>query len=124
MRKILISINPEYVDLILKKIKRFEYRTKVAKKDIKSLIVYSTYPEKKVVAEVQIDGIIVDTPENLWAQTYKYGGVQKIFFDTYFAGRNKAYAYVLGDVKIFTYPMTLKDFNVSFAPQSFVYIES
>ena len=122
MRKILISINPEYVELILKKIKRFEYRKAVAKEDIKSIIVYSTYPEMKVVAEVKIDGIIEDTPEGLWTRTHEHGGVDKAFFDAYFAGREKAFAYMLGEVKVFAEPKTLKDFNVNFAPQSFVYI--
>ncbi len=124
MRKILISINPEYVDLILKKIKRFEYRKAVAKADIKSIIVYSTYPEMKVVAEVKIDGIIEDTPEGLWEKTHKNGGVDKIFFDAYFEGRKKAYAYILGEVKKFAEPKLLKDFNVQHAPQSFVYINA
>lgn len=122
MRKILISINPEYVELILKKIKRFEYRKAVAKKDIKSLIVYSTYPEMKVVAEVKINGIIKDTPERLWERTHEHGGVDKAYFDAYFAGRDKAYAYILGEVKAYAEPKTLKDFNVQHAPQSFVYI--
>jgi len=124
MKKILISINPEFVDLILKKIKRFEYRKCVAKSDIKSIIVYSTYPEMKVVAEVKIEGIIEDTPEGLWAKTHQQGGVDKAFFDAYFAGREKAYAYKLGEVKAFRQPKTLKDFNVNFAPQSFVYINA
>lgn len=122
MRKILISINPEYVDLILKKIKRFEYRTKVAQKDIQSIIVYCTYPTKKVVAEVAIKRIIEAKPEELWQMTYEHGGVSKKFYDEYFAGREKAYAYELGEVKQFKEPKTLKDFNLDFAPQSFVYI--
>jgi predicted transcriptional regulator len=124
MRKILISINPEYVELILKKIKRFEYRKSVAKKDVKSIIVYSTYPEMKVVCEVKIDGILEETPAALWEQTHEYGGVEKAFFDAYFAGREKAYAYVLGEVKAFAEPRTLKDYDLKFAPQSFVYINA
>lgn len=122
MRKILISINPEYVDLILRKIKRFEYRTKVAQKDIQSIIVYCTYPTKKVVAEVAIKNIIESTPDKLWEMTHEHGGVSKKFFDEYFAGREKAYAYELGEVKQFKEPKTLKDYNLDFAPQSFVYI--
>jgi predicted transcriptional regulator len=76
----------------------------------------------KVVAEVKIDGIIEDTPERLWERTHEQGGVDKAFFDAYFAGRKKAYAYALGEVKAFTEPKTLKDFNIQYAPQSFVYI--
>ena len=123
MRKILISINPEYVDLILRKIKRFEYRKSVAQKDIKSIIVYCTYPTKKVVAEVEIKSILSDTPERLWERTNAAGGVGKIFYDAYFAGREIAYAYELGEVLKYTQPKELTDFGFKFAPQSWCYIE-
>jgi len=122
MRKILISINPEYVDLILKKIKRFEYRKRVAKKDIKSIVVYCTYPTKKVVAEVEIKNILDETPERLWEITKAASGVDKAFYDMYFLGCTRAYAYELGNIKLFKKPRTLKDFNLLFAPQSFVYV--
>ena len=50
MRKILISINPEHVAKILSGEKKFEYRTKDAKRDVDSLIIYETTPVKRVVA--------------------------------------------------------------------------
>ena len=123
MKKILISIKPEYVDLILKNIKRFEYRKSIARNNPEEMIIYSTYPEMNVVASAKIKGIIKTTPEKLWALTYEYGGVSKMFFDAYFAGCEKAYAYVLGEVKAFEEPKMLRDFNVHHAPQTFVYIK-
>ena len=54
MCKILISINPEHVEKIIAGIKRYEFRTKVAKRDIDAIIIYCTYPTKKVLAEVKI----------------------------------------------------------------------
>lgn len=48
MRKIIISINPEHVDNIIIETKKYEYRTKVAKKDINKLIIYETMPIKKL----------------------------------------------------------------------------
>ncbi len=53
MKKILISIKPQYVEKILNRTKKYEFRTKAAKQDINGLIIYSTYPTKKVVAEVE-----------------------------------------------------------------------
>lgn len=122
MNKILISINPEYVDLILRKIKRFEYRTKVAKKDIDSLIIYCTFPTKKVLAEVKIKSILSCTPSDLWERTKDYSGVSKEFFMKYFEGRSIAHAYELGEVIQFAKPKDLIDFGCSYAPQSYVYI--
>lgn len=53
MKRILISINHQYVERILDGTKKYEFRTKAAKQDIDGLIIYSTYPTKKVVAKVK-----------------------------------------------------------------------
>jgi len=122
MGKILISINPEHVEKILDGSKRFEYRTKAAKKDIKSLIIYSTSPMKKVVAEAEIVEVIALSPEELWKETSAYSGIQKEFFDDYFKDRKIAYAYKLGRITPFNQPKALKDYGISYAPQSFIYV--
>lgn len=122
MRRILISINPEHVKNIIDGSKRFEYRTRVAKKDIDSIVVYSTYPEMKIVAEVEIDGILCMTPEKLWEKTKEYSGITKAFFDEYFKNREIAYAYELGIVKVYDEPFGLIDFGIKTAPQSYMYL--
>ena len=122
MRKILISINPEHVENILSGLKKFEYRTRVAKKDIESIIVYSTYPTKRVVAEVEIVGIISGTPDYVWSITGGKSGITKGYFDQYFSNRNIAYAYSLGKIKVYPEPLELKCFGVKAAPQSYIYV--
>lgn len=122
MNKILISINPEHVENILEGLKKYEYRTKVAKKDINKIIVYSTFPTKKVVAEVEIIEVLIMTPDELWNLTKEQGCISKEFFDEYFYGREVACAYKLGKVKKFEKPLELSDFGVKAAPQSFVYL--
>lgn len=122
MKKILISIKPQYVEKILKGTKKYEFRTKVAKQDINSLIIYSTYPTKKVVGEAQIIEIIEMTPDALWEKTKEYAGISKKDFDIYFKGREKAYAYKLGEIKEYNNPRELQFYNIDYAPQSFVYI--
>ena len=42
MNKIVMSINPEHVNNIINGTKKYEYRTKAAKKDINRLIIYET----------------------------------------------------------------------------------
>ena len=46
-KKILISINPEHVQNIIKGIKKYEYRKIAAKQDISSIIIYETNDEMK-----------------------------------------------------------------------------
>lgn len=121
-KKIIISINPEHVINIINGTKKYEYRTKAAKKDIRKILIYETLPIKKIVAEVEILDVIALTPEQLWEHTKNESGISKIFYDQYFEGRETAYAYKLGKVKVFEHPKELKDYGLKFAPQSFVYV--
>lgn len=121
MRKIIISINPEHVNNIINGTKKYEYRTKVAKKDINKLIIYETTPIKKVVAEAGIIEVLALEPNALWEETKEFSGVTKKFFNDYFKNRKVAYAYKLGKIKVYDEPKSLAEFWLKTAPQSFVY---
>ena len=121
--KIIVSINPEYVEKILNGEKKFEYRTKAAKEDINKIIIYETKPIMKVVAEVEILGVIATSPEELWNQTKNQSGITKSFFDKYFKDKQVAYAYKLGEVKVYEKPKSLSHFGLRMAPQSFAYVK-
>lgn len=121
-KKILISINPEHVQNIINGTKRYEYRKIAARQDISSIIIYETTPVKRIVAEAEIIDVLVFAPKELWEQTKNESGITKKFFDKYFEGRNVAYAYKLGEVKVYETPKTLLDYGIKAAPQSFVYI--
>ena len=117
-----MSINPEHVDNILAGTKKFEFRKTKCKEKIDSIIIYSTFPIMRVVAEVEVKDIIEDTPQAVWSKTRTAAGIDKIFFDRYYDGRDVAVAYVLGEVRKFTAPKHLADYGVKAAPQSYVYV--
>lgn len=123
MNKILISIHPEHVRNIVNGTKRYEYRTKVPKNSVNKLIIYETAPVKKIVAEAEVIDVLALDPKKLWEQTKEYSGISKEFFDEYFEGREKAYAYKLGPVLVYEEPKSLLDFGFKVAPQSFVYVK-
>lgn len=122
MCRLLMSINPQYVDEILAGTKRFEYRKTRCREDVDAIVIYSTAPVMKVVAEVRVKDVIVDTPTAVWKQTSYAAGICKDFFDTYYRGRNNAVAYVLGKVERFKEPRELSEYGVRSAPQSYVYL--
>lgn len=122
MKNIVISINPEHVENIINGIKKYEYRTKAAKKDINKIIIYETFPIKKIVGEAEIIDVLMMSPEELWDATKDYSGITKDFFDQYFKNRDIAYAYKLGKIKVYEQPLELIDFGIKNAPQSFVYV--
>lgn len=121
-KKILISINPEHVQNIIKGIKKYEYRKIAVKQDISSIIIYETTPVKRIVAEAEIIDVLMYSPEELWKLTKEEAGISKAFFDEYFEGKEIAYAYKLGKIKVYDEPKTLLEYGIKAAPQSFVYI--
>ena len=122
MSRILISINPEHVENILNGSKKYEYRKVSCRSDVDRLIIYSTYPIVKVVAEVEITRILEDEPEVIWKKTKDYAGISKRFFDNYYKGRSKAVAFEIDKITIFQDSKSLEDYGVKSPPQSFVYV--
>lgn len=121
MKKIVIAIHPEHVNNIINGTKKYEYRTKAARKDIHRLIIYETMPIKKVVAEAEILEVLALEPNKLWEETKEYSGITKGYFDDYFKNRKIAYAYKLGKIKVYDEPKALTEFGLKKAPQSFAY---
>ncbi len=121
-KNIIISINPEHVKNIINGSKKFEYRTKAAKRDVGKILIYETTPVKKIVAEAEIVDVLMMKPEELWEETKSSSGITKQFFDKYFNNRQVAYAYKLGKIKVYDTPKELYDFGLRSAPQSFVYV--
>ncbi len=122
MSKVLISIKPEYVNRILNGTKKYEYRRMLAKKDVSSLIIYSTCPVMEIVGEVEVVGTIEMAPSFLWEKTKKEAGISRKKYREYFKGRKKACAYVLGKVTKYESNKKLLDIGVQQAPQSFSYL--
>ena len=124
MCRILMPINPEYVDEILAGRKKYEYRKIKAKRNnIDKMIIYSTSPIMKVVAEVDIKEILEEEPEKLWEMTKNESGITKEFYNKYYKNKNTAIAYKLGAIKVYDKPKNLNDIGINYVPQSFVYLD-
>ena len=121
-KNIVISINPQFVEKIINGTKKYEYRTKAAKSDVHKLIIYETTPIKKIVAEAVIEEVLDLSVNEMWKKTKKYSGISKDFYNEYFRGRKRAYAYKIGKIKVYNKPKELEEYGLTFAPQSFVYV--
>lgn len=124
MSTILLSIHPEYVRQILTGSKKFEFRRNVAKRHVDEILIYSTFPEMKVVASVAVLGVLKESPSKLWQKTRDFSGISRDRFMEYFSQKEIAYAYQLGEVKKFNKAKDLSEYGISAAPQSFVYIDA
>ena len=122
---ILLSIHPEYVDKILSKEKRFEFR-KIAPKNFSKdlrIAIYSTSPVRRIVAFVDVCKIHSGAPSTIWRHTSKGAGIDKRSYDNYFSGCKLAFAFEISRVHKLVRPLTLRSAGYnSNAPQSFSYL--
>ena len=122
MNSIILPIKSEYVKKIICGEKKFEYRKKICKKDIDSIIIYETSPVKKVIGEVIVEDKIICDKEKLWQLSRDYAGIEKEFFDKYFFNNDICCAYKLGKVNVYDKPKNLSEYGINYTIQSFVYI--
>ncbi len=123
--RVLISIKPFYAEAILNGLKLYEYRRRVfSRKDIRTLVVYETFPKCMVVGEVEFLGILSGTPQDIWGQTSDYGCVTHDSFMAYFDGRTVAHALRLGKATRYSNPTPLSLYNAAIKrpPQSYQYL--
>lgn len=119
----LLSINPEHVENILKGTKKYEYRKRRCRRAIDKIVIYATYPVMSVVGEVTVEDVIEGSPDAIWSLTSQRSGISKHFYDQYYKGHDKAIAYKLGGIEKFQTPKALSDYGIHSAPQSFLYIK-
>lgn len=89
MSRILISVNPEYVEKILSNTKKYEYRRMLAREKVDSIIIYSTWPVMKIVGEVEVVGTLSMAPSRLWERTKDRAGISRKKYREYFKGQKK-----------------------------------
>ncbi len=124
MCKILLSINPEHVENILSGKKTYEFRKVKCREKIDKIVIYSTFPVMKIVAEADVEDVLIDNPESIWKITSNEAGISKDFYDSYYENKDLAIAFKLGSIKKYENPKKLSAFGLKTAPQSFVYLQS
>ena len=102
--KALFPIKKEYVKKIFDGSKAYEYRKSFCSLEVDTIVIYESRGKGLVVGEFEI------------------AGISESDFCSYFEGRDKACAYVVGNVNVFLKPKTLQDYGINVVPQNFCYI--
>lgn len=121
--KVLLSIKPEFAELIFDGSKKYEFRKAIFKNPhIKTVVVYASFPVQLVIGEFDIDTILKDEPERLWRETREHSGISEEFFFDYFAERNIGFAIKVKKSRRYKNPLCLRaNYNIT-PPQSFCYV--
>ena len=107
MSAMLLSIKPQYAEMIIKGTKKYEFRTRKCRDDIKKIIFYATAPKS----------------QEIWKKTKFGSGIPASFFKEYYKNREVAVAYKLANVRAYETPKALKDYGITHVPQSFIYLK-
>ncbi len=120
---VLLSVKPKYAEEIISGKKKYEFRKSIFKReDVEKMYIYSSSPVKKIIAIVDIDGILSDSPQELWEQCQEDAGISESEFFSYFENSDIGYAIKISNVNEFATPIDPyidKDFR---PPQSFYYL--
>ncbi|UNL87099.1 hypothetical protein IE339_01385 [Priestia koreensis] len=120
---VLISIKPVYVNEIRLGKKKYEFRKRVFKKNVKNIYIYESAPVKKIIGFFPYTGYLSDTPSVLWEECQPYSGIGKSSFFQYFKEKSVGYAIKVDSFQPLDPPLDPKDvFNTFTAPQSYMYI--
>ncbi|MTK06519.1 MAG: ASCH domain-containing protein [Hungatella sp.] len=121
--KALLSIKPVFVEEIMAGNKRFEYRKRIFKQDVDSVVIYASMPVGKIVGEFKIGEIINKSPKDVWQETKDYSGISYRFFQSYFKGKKEAYAIQIKEFVPYDIPIDPYKDDINFVPpQSYKYI--
>ena len=120
---VILSIKPKYVHEIVHSRKRYEFRKSIfSNPSVKKVIIYSSYPEKRIIGAFDIGTIISDHPEKLWEQTKDHAGISETEFFSYFCERKIGYAIEILNLSLLDSPINPFESMEKFSPpQSFCY---
>jgi predicted transcriptional regulator len=123
--KVLLSIKPEFADKIFSGEKTFEFRKSIYKdRSVKTVVVYATQPVGRLVGEFDVAEIVTASPDRLWEMTSAGAGISRQFFESYFDGRDRAFALQIENVIQYAEPVMPNEIIDNFvAPQSYMYVD-
>lgn len=120
---VLLSIKPEFAEKIFSGEKLYEFRKSIFKNSsVNKIIVYVSAPTKMVLGEFTFSQILHDEVSVLWEKTKEHSGITEDFYLDYFSKKECAYAIKIDKVVRYKRARSLKEYNVNFPPQSFMYI--
>lgn len=123
-RAVLLSVKPRYADLIVAGTKRVEFRRVWPQEPVPWVAIYSSSPTQKIVGVVEVESVVVASTSTLWLLNgSRRGGLTRTELRSYFSGKPKGYAVMLGQVLRPLAPIEPTKLVQGFrAPQSFRYM--
>lgn len=130
--KLLLPIYPLYANMIINGEKQFIFRKKLWKnyKDYRTIIIFSSHPEKTAIGECDVEEIIEGTREYVWETCSKQGkcGYDKDAYDYYMRDLHTehnpiVYGIKINNVKVYDEPISYEEMGLNNCPLSYLYFK-
>jgi predicted transcriptional regulator len=108
-KHLFISVKPEFAKKIIAKEKKIELRK--VRPHVKMgdyVIIYASSPLKSVIGFGMIQQIIETSPEQMWEKYSSILGIDKLRFDEYYDGKERAIGIEINEIQKIT-PIHLED---------------
>ena len=124
MADILMSIKPQYVEMIVSGRKTVEIRKNAARASAGARIwIYATSPRQQVVASARLKAVAVATPAEIWGTFGDRTGIDRAEFDAYVRQAEVVSALCLTEVTSLDPPLCPRDEVPAFRPpQSYTFV--
>lgn len=128
-RRLVLSIKPRFVAMILDGSKSIELRRVRPKVDAGCpVLIYASSPQRSLLGCCTIARVVNGAPSTIWRKYGRGTGLRRREFDDYFSGCRRATALVLSDVLRLDTALPLTELRKRWAgfepPQSFRYAHS
>ncbi len=121
---ILMSMKPEYAEMIFQGNKQYEFRKHGFKRQVEKVFVYSTKPVSRIVGFFTFSEILMGSPFEIWNSCSEFAGVSEFAFFDYFKKRDVAYAIKIDRVSELSRPVPPSEIMEAFKPpRSFMYMD-
>jgi predicted transcriptional regulator len=121
---VLISVHPEFSELIIAGNKKVEFRKVRFARDVSHIVIYATAPISRIVAYCEINSIDIQNPNKLWSKYSDISGINKKRFFAYYLGYDLGVAIELGRVIRLHTPLEISSLSFSISPpQSYLYLQ-
>ena len=108
MEQAILSLKPQYVDLILSGKKTVELRNRIVRMEPGTVIwIYATRPVGGIVALAELDSVVHDTPAGIWVRYGREICIDRAHFDSYINNRESVSALILSSVHKLKHSVTL-----------------
>ena len=108
MDQAILSLKPQYAELILSGEKTVELRNRVVRMEPGTVIwIYATKPVGGIVALVELDSVVHDAPADIWIRYEREMCIDKAHFDSYINNRESVSALILSSVRKLKHSVTL-----------------